>query len=1334
MKPRPEATDRISADRMARLVSDLCVLVKERSPAEAEIASRHAALGRAAQADHEQAERDLAQRHEQDGAAAAAEHARLRQRIVVRSETEYDAAQREYQRVKASSIERFEAKKGAEAQAREEVRWEATAVLEAAKAGKLAALKESEERIASLAGELAVVQRQAAELLRRRRQWREYPEPQGNVGTWEGGPIAHLGQLTSRAKDQLAAMHELSIPRLFEGVQPLGYFLLACLVFVVPTAIAVRLAGWPWIALSGCVAVAVYASMAVWLYGVARRQSTETYLALKRTVAAAGVVERRARDAVGAEYERRIEEATAQCDEEIWQADARFETLLADLTARNEQELEQAENRYPALLAEIPARRDRELAEAETSYSERVRQLDERYEEQKRRVAEKYAETVAENDRQYDEEWNELADRWRSGIERFRTTIEAAHRQCDRWFPDWHETDWEHRPPPTETPPVFRIGHYEVSLGRIEGGVPEDERLRPEQTEFPLPALLPFPERSLLLLKSAGQGREQATRLIQAVMLRMLTSMPPGRVRFTIIDPVGLGESFSAFMHLADYEEKLIASRIWTDPGHIEQRLTDLTDHMENVIQVYLRNEFETIQKYNDFAGEMAEPYRVLVVADFPTSFTETAAHKLKSIVSSGARCGVFTLLSVDTRLPLPRELDLADLTPHALSLNWRAGRFVEKHADYGLMPLVFDELPQTDRFTRIVRAVGSQVLDAGRVEVPYACVVPAPERWWTADSREGLDVPLGRAGARKLQHLRLGGGTSHHVLVAGKTGSGKSNLMHALIVNLALRYGPDEVELYLVDFKKGVEFKSYGSGQLPHARVVAIESEREFGLSVLARLDEELRRRGDLFRDGGVQDLAAYRARRAPGSQPGTASRRGQETCAEREAKLPRILLIIDEFQELFVEDDRIAQDAALYLDRLVRQGRAFGIHVLLGSQTLAGAYSLARSTIGQMAVRIALQCSEADAHLILSEENTAARLLTRPGEAIYNDANGLYEGNHPFQVVWLPDQERREYMERIAKLSKDRHVDAPPPIVFEGNAPADPRENPVLADLLKARSWPQSLPTARAWVGAPVAIKGPTAAEFIRQGGSNLLVVGHREESGLGVLATCLIGLAAQHCPTGQVNRSPAAGFYIFDGMRSGAPAKGLWRLLASVLPHQVKVVPPREAAAAVQEIAEELARRRQNDETDAPSLYLLVDHLSRFRDLRKAEDDFGFSSYGEDKPPSPAAQFAGIMRDGPEVGIHSLIWCDTYNSVMRSIDRQGLRDLEMRVLFQMNAADSSNLIDSPAAARLGVFRAVLYDDGQGRLEKFRPYGVPSDEWLRQVGEQFEKRQTELPPGPSE
>ena len=158
-----------------------------------------------------------------------------------------------------------------------------------------------------------------------------------------------------------------------------------------------------------------------------------------------------------------------------------------------------------------------------------------------------------------------------------------------------------------------------------------------------------------MLIKAADAGKDEAIKLLQALMLRFLTSVPPGKVRFTIIDPVGLGENFAAFMHLGDYHELLVTSRIWTEAPHIEQRLTDLQEHMENVIQKYLRNEFETIEEYNTMAGEVAEPFRILVVANFPTNFNDAAARRLVSIVSSGARCGVYALISSTPSCRCPR-------------------------------------------------------------------------------------------------------------------------------------------------------------------------------------------------------------------------------------------------------------------------------------------------------------------------------------------------------------------------------------------------------------------------------------------------------------------------------------------------------------------------------------------------------------------------------------------------------------------------------------------------------------------------------------------------------
>jgi hypothetical protein len=93
--------------------------------------------------------------------------------------------------------------------------------------------------------------------------------------------------------------------------------------------------------------------------------------------------------------------------------------------------------------------------------------------------------------------------------------------------------------------------------------------------------------------------------------------------------------------------------------------------------------------------------------------------------------------------------------------------------------------------------------------------------------------------------------------------------------------------------------------------------------------------------------------------------------------------------------------------------------------------------------------------------------------------------------------------------------------------------------------------------------------------------------------------------------------------------------------------------------------------------------------------------------------------------------LVWCDTLNNVNRSLDRAALREFEMRVLFQMSVADSSTLIDSPAASKLGMHRALFFSEDRGQPEKFRPYGLPPEDWLRWVGEQLRSRRSE--PAPS-
>jgi energy-coupling factor transporter ATP-binding protein EcfA2 len=1294
----------LSIDGPWRLLAQLRRLVAERTPADAEIPAEFAANETAVKEKYQADWEKVLAGYEERKRAVEADYATTRGTIVAEFGANYRATHKEYDDLRRETIAQGKAASEAQKKKRQDAHWEATTIFEATKDGPDIELRGIEEQLSGAAAEIEAIGQDAVGVLKRRWQWREHDDPEVLDTPASEEPFHRLFELLALARDQWRELHYQRVPGLFEGGRPFGLFLLVWLVVVYPFGAWLGWGTWYWAVGSGAAALAVWGALGTWFYFIAKRQATDGYLTLRRTLIEADRVRLQALEAARKESEQKRAAIVRRLHDELKQADEEYASDSDERRRRKESVLGELDSKYPDILREIAANRDRELQEAKAAYAENLKGVDSQFAQQSARLLDDYTAEIKRCRKQFESAWSEMADRWLVGTAGLQADAGAMNRQCGERFPAWDSPAWSNWTPPQSVPPAIPFGRFEADLHEIEGGIPEDERLMPPETAFSLPSLLSFSEGSLLLLKASGAGRAAAVEAIQTVMLRMLTSIPPGKVRFTIIDPVGLGENFSAFMHLADYDEQLVSNRIWTESGHIERRLTDMTEHMENVIQAYLRNEFRSIREYNDFAGEMAEPYRVLVIANFPANFTESAARRLASIVSSGARCGVYTILSVDAKLQLPRDFHLADLEAHALDLTWENGGFVWNHPEFGRQPVAVDRPPSAERFTDLVRTVAVRLKEADRVEVPFQCIVPDEAAWWTSDSSGGIDVPLGRAGAMKLQHLQLGKGTAQHVLIAGRTGSGKSTLLHALITSLSLHYSPDEVELYLIDFKKGVEFKAFASHGLPHAKVIAIESEREFGLSVLERLDQELRRRGDLFRSLGVQDLKSFRA-------------------ARPDAAMPRVLLIVDEFQELFVEDDRIAQSASLLLDRLVRQGRAFGVHVLLGSQTLAGAYSLPRSTIGQMAVRIALQCSEADAHLILSEENTAARLLTRPGEAIYNDANGLYEGNHPFQVVWLPDVQREAYLRQIGRLAARKNYVSEPAIVFEGNAPADPSKNALLQETIAAASWTGTNRSAQAWLGASVAIKSPTAAVFARQSGSNLLVVGHREEEALGILATGMVSLAAQQSPCNPDNGCPGASFYVFDGTRPDAPEVGFWEEMVPVVPHRVKVVRPRDAEAAMAEIADELARRQETGDENAPPVYLIVYNLARFRDLRKAEDDFSFSRPSEEKP-NPAARFAGVLREGPPLGIHALVWCDTYNTVNRWLDRQALRDLELRALFQMNAADSSSLIDSPAASRLGVHRAVLYDEEQGRLEKFRPYGVPPKDWLASVRSQLHSR----------
>jgi DNA segregation ATPase FtsK/SpoIIIE, S-DNA-T family len=895
----------------------------------------------------------------------------------------------------------------------------------------------------------------------------------------------------------------------------------------------------------------------------------------------------------------------------------------------------------------------------------------------------------------YDAAWRALETEWKTQTGPIYATMNASQDAAQKLFPPWTDPAWKSWAPPKEFAQAAQFARLKVDLEKLCEAVPKDKRLAlPGPVRFELPLCLGFPTQGSLLFETGATGHDEAIAALNNVILRLLSVAPAGRLNFSILDPVGLGQNFAGIMHMADYEEQIINSRIWTQSNQIEQRLADLNEHMEKVIQMYLRNEYQTIAEYNEQAGVIAEKYHFLVVADFPANFTETAIKRLLSIAASGARCGVYMLVHWDQRLPLPPDFMPEELRKSCSCVTAKGQTFLLTGRSPVGAELVLEEPPAPEMAIEFIQEVGRSSRDSSRVEVPFEHVVPPENEIWSEDTTKELRVPIGRTGATKLQYLAIGKGTCQHGLVAGKTGSGKSTLFHVIITNLALWCSPEQVEFYLVDFKKGVEFKCYGAKHLPHARVVAIESDREFGLSVLQRLDEELKRRGELFRQLGVQDIAGYK--RAGGKEP-----------------VPRSLLLIDEFQEFFVEDDKIAQTASLLLDRIVRQGRAFGIHVLLGSQTLGGAYTVARTTLGQMVIRIALQCNEADAYLIMDDTNPAPRLLSRPGEGIYNDMAGALEGNSPFQVVWVSDEVRDAYLTKIRQRADQNHLAYPGPIVFEGNAPADVQENSLLRAMFEAKALTRTA-VPRIWLGAPNSIKGPTEAMFQRQSGNNLLVVGQREEATLAMVCLSLLALAAQY-PKGGVR------LILCDSTPPGTPQRDYLERVLQAIPHPVTLAKPGDLVELMKDLNAEMKQRAEAPDPDAPPpVFLIIHGLQRNSRLRY-EDDFSFSSGDSDAAPNPAVVLNNMVCEGTRLGFHVIATCDSYNNVGRYLSRKALSEFEMRVLFQMSANDSASLIDNPKASLLGLHRALFYNAQEGYLETFRPYALPSTEWLEGAARQL-------------
>ena len=838
-----------------------------------------------------------------------------------------------------------------------------------------------------------------------------------------------------------------------------------------------------------------------------------------------------------------------------------------------------------------------------------------------------------------------------------------------------------------------------------------------ENGDFGRDVVLPFFVRPMFGLHLiTNKGNRQATQeLARSLLVRSLAAHAPGTLHLTVFDPIGLGQSVSSILELGEYDPEILGGKVWSGASDFKDKLRELTAHIELVVQKFLRSDYGSLAEFNAAAGDIATPYRLLVVFDFPAHFDQESFNDLRRIVETGPRCGVGTLLVTNGDEPLPHGVALAALPSTMTRVNM-AAPFSYKGPSGE--ELVCDFQPESDRalpgalLDRIIKGVGSQARAGSDRSVGFdklldlfsdvairgikpglpnlSSRLDATDRatWWRESTTRGVAAPIGQAGARDVATLMFDSSNHSGALLVGRPGSGKSTLLHSFIAAATLLFSPEELELHLIDFKEGVEFKSYASYGLPHARSVAIESDREFGFSVLQALQSELNWRAELLRDseGAHASLEALRAKSG--------------------ARIPRIVLVFDEFQVLFARNDRLGAEAAAVLESLIRQGRGFGIHVLLASQSLSGLDALGSHVPQLLPVRILLPASEADALRVLGEGNTAGSLLLQAGDGVLNTAGGSVEANQPFRGALLPEERRNDLLRRLREFADEagflRH-----PVVFEGDKPLRAEDTPpgrFVDEIRGARAR-----TLRIRFGVPMAISGSADIDLRREAGANVVLVARDATSGtaLGDVS----GHALPHAVASNAVASAVAArarveiadfLPIEDGLDDAlAPFREEGRLAI----YRRRQVP--ELLGRVEGVVRE---RIDADDVDAEPLLLVLFGIHRARDFDTESVDF-------DPENDLASRLATIVRDGPEVGVHTLIWCETLATLSRRLGSGVTRECSWRLAGRMSADDSHSLIGVDTASGLREQQIIIANEDIGRLQRCTSLSQPSAGWVRDL-----------------
>ncbi|MDX6719627.1 MAG: segregation ATPase FtsK/SpoIIIE, family [Solirubrobacteraceae bacterium] len=849
--------------------------------------------------------------------------------------------------------------------------------------------------------------------------------------------------------------------------------------------------------------------------------------------------------------------------------------------------------------------------------------------------------------------------------------------------PGW--LDWE--PDPRPLPASIALGSMREQRTGADLGVPY------------LAGLIGA-RRAIVIRSSGAAEAATATALLQSLVVRTSVLLPQ-QTRYTLLDPGGHGTAFPMARYLA---------RVATSSGDVRRDLDAVTLEIQRIVQTYLD---AGTPAFDEIAEELrlSEAFHFVFAANFPQGYDLRAAEALQSIARSGPAAGVYLVLHYNVDIVAPIDISrYAIETPIVVD----AGAMTSS-VDGLATTVTLDGPPSADLQKLLLERIGN----APPIDRPVTwddIEQVDPDSWWSEQSAERIEAPVGRHGANQERSIYFGVDKRDrrpcaHGVLAAMTGAGKTELFHTYIAGLVTRYSPKELQLFLLDGKFGVSFRSYR--QLPHAQVVSLRTRPELARSVLRELLDEMERRNELFKSNRIEHYEGYRGLGSP------------------DGALPRILLIADEFQLLF-EDDR-DQAAANALLRLSEQARSAGIHLLLGSQHFAPANMTHRNLVfANMHLRMAMQLTDSDVNSTTDFGPNGRRLISatcdRPGRLVFNDRAGNDSENTPVKVAKLEPERRAEIVEAMrAKWTAPTR-----PIVFDGDRQPDLLENPLLELFLAQDQWPAASAVqqlarrspAGGGIGVPdwlsaecpmmlflgqaFSVRGQASVVLRRRQYEHLLVVGEQHSERIAVLGAAVVSACAQ-VPPGRLRLLIADRSIPGTEWASTLPAiaQRAQELGYAVERSADEAAPERYVDAALAEVDRRRALVEEDRQQESPLLVVLSEP-DRSESLRRIPDDYGF----EDSPAGRALQL--LLDRGPAVGVHVLASFTTVGTAVSVVGPKRLQAaFRHKVAMQMSEDDSFVMVRSPRATKLQPdgprpVAALLFDAQSDQAQKFKPYTI--------------------------